>query len=56
MGEFLVDATNLLTIAEAADVLGVKPWQVVRLIESKRLEVVELIDAASLRPHMKEER
>ena len=40
------------SIAEAADRFGLKPWEVVRLIESRRVEVVELVDTESLAAHL----
>ena len=39
---------DYLTIADAADNLGVKPWDVVRLIEAGRLATVTLIPAQAL--------
>jgi hypothetical protein len=42
-------AAAYITIGEAADILGAKPWDVVRLIEEARLEAVQLVDVASLR-------
>lgn len=45
---------DYLTIAEAADTLGVKPWEVVRLIESDRLTSVTVIPAASLADYTQE--
>lgn len=41
-------ARRHLTIAEAADVLGVEPWEVVRLAEAGDVETVQLVDAGSL--------
>lgn len=40
--------SGLLTIAQAADNLGVKPWDVVRLIEAGDLPTVTLVPAAHL--------
>lgn len=40
--------TGLLTIAQAADRLGVKPWDVVRLVESGAIAAVTLVPAAAL--------
>lgn len=41
--------TGLLTIAAAADALGVAPWDVVRMLDNGDLESVELVKADSLR-------
>lgn len=40
--------TGLLTIAQTADKLGVKPWDVVRLIETGQVPTVTLIPADQL--------
>lgn len=40
--------TGFLTIAQAADQLGVKPWAVVRLIEAGSIESVTLVPASAL--------
>lgn len=39
---------HYVSINEAAAALGVKPWEVVRLIEAGQIQTVELVDAASL--------
>lgn len=39
---------GFLTIADAADQLGAKPWDVVRLIESGQLATVTLIPVTAL--------
>ena len=39
---------GLLSIADAADRMGVKPWDVVRLIEAGSLPSVTLVPVASL--------
>lgn len=39
---------ELISIAEAAKRLGVKPWDVVRLMNAGQLRQVVLIDTASL--------
>lgn len=44
-------APTHLTIAETADSLGVKPWEVVRLIESGRLDAVMYVPAAAVRTY-----
>lgn len=46
--------TGYITIAEAADMLGAKPWDVVRLIESEKLHAVQLVDVESLRRHQEQ--
>lgn len=43
--------SGYLTIADAADTLGVKPWDVVRLIAADQLRAVQLVDSESLRRH-----
>lgn len=45
-------AVTHLTITETADQLGVKPWEVVRLIESDQLHSVTYIPATALRTYM----
>ena len=40
--------TGLLTISQAADRLGVKPWDVMRLIEAGDMPAVTLVPAAAL--------
>lgn len=47
-------APNHLTIAETADQLGVKPWEVVRLIESGRLDAVTFVPTTALRAYQQE--
>lgn len=39
---------ELISIAEAASRIGVKPWDVVRLLEAGVLRQVVLVDVASL--------
>lgn len=46
--------TGRFTIAQAADHLGVKPWEVVRLIESGRLDSLVYVSAASLATYAQE--
>lgn len=46
--------TGRITIAQAADQLGVKPWEVVRLIESGRLDSLVYVSAASLASYAQE--
>lgn len=53
MAENIAPPTGLLTIAQAADKLGVRPWDVMRLIESGRMPTVTLVPAAAL-PHSRE--
>ena len=43
-----MDTVNLITIAEAADRLGVKPGDVWSLITSGQIRTVQLVDATSL--------
>lgn len=45
-----------VSINDAAELLGVKPWEVVRLIEQGRVIAVELVDVSSLNAYRKEER
>lgn len=45
-----------LSINEAADELGVKPWEVVRLTESGQVDSVTLVKAASLRDYAREQK
>lgn len=40
--------TGYLSIQDAADKLGISPWDVMELIEDQRIESVTLVDAASL--------
>lgn len=51
MGQPSSPAGDYLTIADAADKLGVKPWEVVRLIENDQLTSVTVVPAASLRTY-----
>lgn len=46
--------TGLLTIAEAADKLGIKPWDVVRLTETGRLDAAIYVPASALSAYMQE--
>lgn len=48
--------TGHLPITEAAKRLGVKPWEVVRLIEEHELDEVRMVDAASLDAYIEENR
>lgn len=41
--------SDLISISEAAQQLGAKPWEVQRLIDAGRLPAVVLIDTTSLR-------
>jgi hypothetical protein len=45
-----------VTIRDAAHILGVKPWDVVELIESGQLQRIELVDAKSLREYQEKTR
>jgi len=47
-------AARYIPIQDAAEILGVKPWDVVRLIEAGRVASVELVDADSLTEYRKE--
>lgn len=38
-----------VSIADAADILGAKPWDVVRLIEADKVRSIQLVDVESLR-------
>lgn len=49
-------APQYVSINEAASVLGVKPWEVVRLIESGHVASVSLVDAASLNAYKEGQR
>ena len=40
--------TDYITVTDAADRLGVKPWDVMRLVETGVVQSLVLIDAASL--------
>lgn len=40
--------SRYISIAEAADLLDVKPWDVVRLIEADQITSIELVDINSL--------
>lgn len=46
--------TGLLTIDATADALGVKPWDVVRLLNAGVIESVELVKADSLNRYRQE--
>lgn len=46
---------GFVSIADAADILGRKPWDVVRLIESEQVRAVQLVDLSSLRRHQAQE-
>lgn len=43
-----------LTISEAADQLGVTPWDILRLVDRDQLRGVMFIDAGSLLSHQQE--
>ena len=43
--------TGLLTVAEAADRLGVSPWEVMRLTESGRLPCVVYVPSQAVAEH-----
>ena len=40
-----------VSIAEAAQILGVTPWDVVRLINDRRIETAHLVSVDSLQRH-----
>lgn len=40
---------GFVSIADAAALIGVKPWDVVRLIESGRVKSIQLVEVSSLR-------
>lgn len=42
---------HLITINEAAEQLGSKPFDVIRLIDAGEIATVTLVDADSLRAH-----
>lgn len=42
-------ASGYVTIAEAAEIIGGKPWDVVRLIDAGQVSSVQLVDVESLR-------
>lgn len=46
--------TGFVSINEAAAFLGVKPWEVRRLIEADQLDTRTLVSVASLRQHKQE--
>ena len=46
---------RLITIAEAAERINAKPWDVVRLIESGEIASVEYVDADSLDRYSRQE-
>lgn len=41
-------ADGFITINQAAEVLGVKPFEVIRLIDAGEVKTVTLVDASSL--------
>lgn len=41
-------ADGYITITQAAEALGVKPYEVVRLIDAGQIKTVTLVEAASL--------
>lgn len=47
--------SDLISISEAADRLGTKPWEVIRLVESGRVRQVVLIDATSLAEYQEQQ-
>jgi len=47
-GESTVPYSGYVSINEAADHLGVKPWEVRRLIEAEQLRTVVLVEKSSL--------
>lgn len=49
MGPSAPIAPGFVTVAEAADELGIKPWDVIRLIQTGDLESLVLVQTASLR-------
>lgn len=49
-------APHYVSINEAADDLGVKPWDVVRLIEAGQVASVQLVEVASLRTYKEGQR
>lgn len=46
--------TGYVSISEAARIIGAKPWDVVRLIESELVEAVQLVELESLRRHQEQ--
>lgn len=50
-----VSLPAFVSISDAAEILGVKPWEVVRLVEAKRVAVVEMVDTNSLLEYRKAE-
>lgn len=46
--EQLPTSEDYLSIAEAALLLEGKPWDVVRLLEARQVEFIQLVDRASL--------
>ena len=43
-----MERSGYITIAEAAEVIGVKPFEIVRLIDAGQVRTVTLVEAASL--------
>ena len=43
--------SGYVSIAEAAQILNVKPWDVVRLVENEQVETIQLVELASLHRH-----
>lgn len=54
MGHPSQPAGDYLTIAQTADTLGVKPWEVVRLIEAGELTSATVIPATALADYTQE--
>lgn len=48
MGLTAPTQTDYITVTAAADRLGVKPWDVMRLVETGVVQALVLIDVASL--------
>jgi len=48
--------TSYMSVNEAAAYLGVKPWDVVRLVQTNQVDSITLVDASSLRAYAAEER
>ena len=46
--------TEYLSVTEAAEKLGVKPWEVIRLTEAGRIDSVVLVNAESLTRYVEE--
>lgn len=43
---------TLVSLNDAAEVIGKKPWDVVRLIEAREVEFIQLVDLDSLLAYM----